>query len=192
VMLLGNDCKFYAGAMSAAGAQKVRRYIELADTFHLPIVNFVDEPGFMIGPKAESEGTIRYGMAAVSAAATATVPWASVQVHKTFGVAGAAHYGPNAYLLLWPSAESGALPVEGGVAVAYRKELAAAEDPDAMRTQLENELRAGRSPFPRAESFSAHEIIDPRETRPFLCEWVEWSQTRLATLPGPVRFGFRP
>lgn len=192
VMLLGNDCKFYAGAMSAAGAQKARRYIELADTFHLPIVNFVDEPGFMIGPKAESEGTIRYGMAAVSAAATATVPWASVQVHKTFGVAGAAHYGPDAYLLLWPSAESGALPVEGGVAVAYRKELAAAEDPDALRTELENELRAGRSPFPRAESFSAHEIIDPRETRPFLCEWVEWSQSRLATLPGPVRFGYRP
>jgi acetyl-CoA carboxylase carboxyltransferase component len=127
VMLLGNDCKIYAGAMSAAGAQKVRRYIELADTFHLPIVCFVDEPGFMIGPKAESEGTIRYGMAAVSAAATATVPWASVQVHKTFGVAGAAHYGPDAYLLLWPSAESGALPVEGGVAVAYRKELAAVE-----------------------------------------------------------------
>lgn len=192
VMLLGNDCKFYAGAMSAAGAQKVRRYIELADTFHLPIVNFVDEPGFMIGPKAESEGTIRYGMAAVSAAATASVPWASVQVHKTFGVAGAAHYGPDAYLLLWPSAESGALPVEGGVAVAYRKELAAAEDPDALRTELEDELRAGRSPFPRAESFSAHELIDPRETRPFLCEWVEWIQSRLATLPGPVRFGYRP
>ncbi len=192
VMLLGNDCRFYAGAMSAAGAQKVRRFIELADTFHLPVVDFVDEPGFMIGPKAEAEGTIRYGMAAVAAAAQATVPWASVQVHKTFGVAGAAHYGPDAYLLLWPSAESGALPVEGGVAVAYRRELAAAEDPDALRTQLEDELRAGRSPFPRAESFSAHEIIDPRETRPLLCEWVEWSQHRLETLRGPIRFGFRP
>lgn len=192
VMLLGNDCRFYAGAMSAEGAQKVRRYIELADTFHLPIVNFVDEPGFMIGPKAEAAGTIRYGMAAVSAAATATVPWASVQVHKTFGVAGAAHYGPDAYLLLWPSAESGALPVEGGVAVAYRRELAAAEDPQALRAELEAELRAGRSPFPRAESFSAHEIIDPRETRPMLCEWVEWSQHRLASLAGPVRFSFRP
>ncbi len=192
VLLLGNDCRFYAGAMSAAGAQKVRRFIEFADTFHLPIVDFVDEPGFMIGPKAEAEGTIRYGMAAVSAAAQATVPWASVQVHKTFGVAGAAHYGPDAYLLLWPSAESGALPVEGGVAVAYRRELAAAEDPEALRTKLEADLRAGRSPFPRAESFSAHEIIDPRETRPMLCEWVDWIQGRLETLRGPVRFGFRP
>ena len=192
VMLLGNDCRFYAGSMSAQGAQKVRRFIELADTFHLPVVDFVDEPGFMIGPAAEAAGTIRYGMAAVAAAVQATVPWAAVQVHKTFGVAGAAHYGPDTYLLLWPSAETGALPVEGGVAVAFRREIAAAEDPAARRAELEAELRAGRSPFPRAESFSAHEIIDPRETRPMLCEWVEWIQPRLSTLAGPVRFGIRP
>jgi acetyl-CoA carboxylase carboxyltransferase component len=178
--------------MGAEGAQKTRRMIELADTFHLPVVNFVDEPGFMIGPDAERAGTIRYGMGAVAAAATATVPWAAVQVHKTFGVAGAAHYGPDAYTLLWPSAESGALPVEGGVAVAFRREIEAAEDPDAKRAELEEMLRAGRSPFPRAESFSVHELIDPRETRPFLCEWIDRIQPRLATLRGPVTFGFRP
>jgi acetyl-CoA carboxylase carboxyltransferase component len=192
VMVLGNDCRFYAGAMSADGAQKTRRMIELADSFHLPVVNFVDEPGFMIGPDAEQAGTIRYGMAAVAAAAQATVPWAAVQVHKTFGVAGAAHYGPDSYTLLWPSAESGALPVEGGVAVAYRREIEAAEDPEARRAELEEGLRAGRSPFPRAESFSVHEIIDPRETRPMLCEWVDWIQSRLERLRGPVRFGMRP
>ncbi|MEE4381142.1 MAG: carboxyl transferase domain-containing protein, partial [Pseudomonadales bacterium] len=180
VMILGNDCRHYAGAMGAEGAQKTRRMIELADTFHLPVVNFVDEPGFMIGPDAERAGTIRYGMGAVAAAATATVPWAAVQVHKTFGVAGAAHYGPDAYTLLWPSAESGALPVEGGVAVAFRREIEAAEDPDAKRAELEEMLRAGRSPFPRAESFSVHELIDPRETRPFLCEWIDRIQPRLA------------
>ncbi len=192
VMVLANDCRIYAGAMSAQGAQKVRRFIELADTFHLPVVSFVDEPGFMIGPDAEAAGTIRYGMGAVSAAALASVPWASVQVHKTFGVAGAAHYGPDAYTLLWPSAESGALPVEGGVAVAYRRELAEAEDPEALRAELEASLRAGRSPLPRAESFSVHDIIDPRETRPCLCEWVDWIQPRLDALRGPVRFGYRP
>ncbi|HSG88558.1 MAG TPA: carboxyl transferase domain-containing protein [Pseudomonadales bacterium] len=192
VVVLGNDCRFYAGAMSAAGAQKTRRMIELADNFHLPVVNFVDEPGFMIGPDAEAAGTIRYGMAAVAAAAQATVPWAAVQVHKTFGVAGAAHYGPDSYLLLWPSAEAGALPVEGGVAVAFRREIEAAEDPDARRAELEDMLRASRSPFPRAESFSVHELIDPRETRPMLCEWVDWIQPRLETLRGPTRFGMRP
>ena len=105
--------------MTAAAAQKMRRQIEFCETFHLPLVNFVDEPGFMIGPAAERDGTIRYGMAAVAAAAQATVPWASVRIHKSFGVAGAAHYGPNAYILDWPTAETGALPLEGGVAVAF-------------------------------------------------------------------------
>ena len=192
VMILGNDCRFYAGAMSADGAQKTRRAIELADTFHLPVVNFVDEPGFMIGPDAERAATIRYGMAAVAAAAQATVPWAAVQVHKTFGVAGAAHYGPDSYTLLWPSAEAGALPIEGGVAVAFRREIEAAEDPAAKRAELEEALRAGRSPFPRAESFSVHDIIDPRETRPLLAEWVDTIQPRLEPLRGPARFAYRP
>ncbi len=192
VGILSNDCRYYAGSMTADGAQKVRRMIELFDTFHIPVVNLVDEPGFMIGPEAEAAGTIRYGMAAVAAAAQATVPWAAVQVHKTFGVAGAAHYGPDSYLLTWPSAESGALPLEGGVAVAFRREIAAAPDPDARRRELEDRLRAARSPFPRAESFSVHELIDPRETRPFLARWVDWIQSRLEQLKGPVTFGIRP
>ena len=190
--ILSNDCHHYAGSMTAEGAQKVRRMIEMFDTFHIPVVNLVDEPGFMIGPEAERAGTIRYGMAAVAAAAQATVPWAAVQIHKTFGVAGAAHYGPDTYLLTWPSAESGALPLEGGVAVAFHREIAAAPDPDAKRRELEERLRATRSPFPRAESFSVHELIDPRETRPFLARWVEWIQGRLEQLRHPVTFGMRP
>ncbi len=192
VGVLANDCRHYAGAMTAEAAQKYRRFVELCDTFHLPIVNFVDQPGFMIGPEAERAGTIRYGMAAVAAAVQATVPWASVQVHKGFGVATAAHYGPDAYVLAWPSVETGALPLEGGVAVAYHREIAAAEDPEARRRELEEALRANRSPFARAESFSVHELIDPRETRPNLCRWVEWIQPLLEELTGPVRFGFRP
>lgn len=192
VAVLANDCRHYAGAMTAEAAQKYRRFVELADTFHLPIVNFVDQPGFMIGPDAERAGTIRYGMAAVAAAVQATVPWASIQVHKGFGVATAAHYGPDAYVLAWPSVETGALPLEGGVAVAYHREIAAADDPEAKRRELEDALRAGRLPFARAESFAVHELIDPRETRPMLCRWVERIQPLLETLVGPVRFGFRP
>lgn len=192
VGVLANDCRHYAGAMTAEAAQKYRRFVELCDTFHLPIVNFVDQPGFMIGPDAERAGTIRYGMAAVAAAVQATVPWASIQVHKGFGVATAAHYGDEAYVLAWPSVESGALPLEGGVAVAYHREIAAAADPDAKRRELEDALRANRSPFSRAESFSVHEIIDPRETRPTLCRWIDWIQPQLDTLTGPVRFGLRP
>ncbi len=192
VGVFANDNRHYAGAMTAAAAQKYRRFVEMCDMFHVPVINFVDQPGFMIGPEAESAGTIRFGMAAVAAAAQATVPWAVIQVHKGFGVATAAHYAPNSYVLAWPSVESGALPLEGGVAVAYRREIAAAEDPDAKRKELEERLREARSPFPRAESFAVHELIDPRETRPVLCQWVDWIQPQLETLTGPVRFPMRP
>lgn len=192
VGVLANDCMFYAGAMTAEAAQKYRRFVEMCDTFHVPVVNFVDQPGFMIGPESEQAGTIRYGMAAVAAAAQATIPWAVIQVHKGFGVATAAHYAPGNYVLAWPSVESGALPLEGGVAVAFHREIAAAEDPEAKRKELEDNLRSHRSPFPRAESFAVHELIDPRETRPVLCEWIDWIQPQLDDLVGPVRFGMRP
>lgn len=192
VLVLANDCRHYAGAMTAEAAQKYRRFVEMADSFHLPVVNFVDQPGFMIGPESERAGTIRYGMAAVSAAVQATVPWASIQVHKGFGVATAAHFGTDAYVLSWPSVESGALPLEGGVAVAFHREIAAAPDPDKKRAEIEARLRQARSPFARAESFSVHEMIDPRETRPVLCSWVERMQSRLDSLCEPVSWGMRP
>ena len=182
----------YAGAMTAEAAQKYRRFVEMCDMFHVPVINFIDQPGFMIGPEAERKGTIRYGMAAVAAAAQATIPWASIQVHKGFGVATAAHYAPDAYVLAWPSVESGALPLEGGVAVAYHREIESAEDPEAKRKEIEERMRSARSPFPRAESFAVHELIDPRETRPTLCQWIDWIQPQLEELKGPVHFPMRP
>ncbi len=192
VGILANDCRVYAGAMTAEAAQKYRRFVEMCDTFHIPIVNFIDQPGFMIGPEAEEKGTIRYGMAAVAAAAQATIPWCSIQIHKGFGVATAAHYAPNSYVLAWPSVETGALPLEGGVAVAYHREIEQADDPVAKRAEIEERLRNARSPFPRAESFSVHELIDPRETRPVLCNWIEWIQPQLDSLTQPVQFCMRP
>ena len=147
VGILANDCMVYAGAMTAEAAQKYRRFVEMCDTFHVPIVNFVDQPGFMIGPESEAQGTIRYGMAAVCAASQSTIPWAVIQVHKGFGVATAAHYAPGNYVLAWPSVESGALPLEGGVAVAFHREIAAAENPEAKRRELEERIREARSPL---------------------------------------------
>lgn len=192
VGILANDCRFFAGAMSADGAEKTRRFIETCDSFHIPIVTFVDEPGFMIGPEAERAGTIRYGMAACAAAATSVVPWASIMIHKSFGVATTAHFAPDNYVLSWPSVASGALPVEGGVAVAFRRALAEAEDPDTMRRELEEKLASARSPYPAAESFAVHDLIDPRETRPLLCQWVDNIQPRLREQVQPVSFGLRP
>ena len=192
VGVLANDCWHLAGSMTAAGSQKTRRFIELCDTFHLPIVSLVDEPGFMLGTEAEKAGTIRFGTAAVLAAASSVVPWASVIVRKAHGVAVAAHFGPDGYVVAWPSAEMGALPVEGGVAVAFGRQIAKADDPIAERERLEEEMLARQSPEPRAESFSIHELIDPRETRPVLCDWIARVQPLLTHLKGPTRFPVRP
>lgn len=168
-----NDPHIYGGSMDASGAQKVTRFLELCERFHLPVVAFVDEPGFLIGSASEKSGTIRYGVQTIVAAMRTRVPWVSVQVRKAYGVAAAAHFGPLGTVFSWPSAESGALPIEGGVAVAFRREIAEADDPDAKRAELEERLSQGRSPLPRAESFGVHDLIDPRETRPVLCRWLE-------------------
>ena len=90
-----------------------------------------------------------------------------------------AHFGPYGSVIAWPSAESGALPIEGGVAVAFRREIAAAPDPEARRRELEEQFDKARSPFPRAEAFGVHDLIDPRRTRPTLCEWIHWEEPRL-------------
>ncbi|MFN0161580.1 MAG: carboxyl transferase domain-containing protein, partial [Burkholderiales bacterium] len=192
VAIAANDCRQLAGSMTAAAARKLRRFVEFCHVFHLPMLNFVDEPGFMIGPEAEREGTVRAGAAAVLAVAMATIPWASIMVRKSMGLAAAAHYSPGAYILAWPSAESGALPVEGGVAVAFAKEIAAAADPAARRAELEDAFAARRSPFPRAEALAVHDLIDPRETRANLCDWLEMSWPLLSHQLGPVSFGYRP
>ncbi len=194
VGILANDCHREGGAMTADGARKVRRFAELCDAFHVPVVSFVDEPGFMIGSAAEQAGTIRAGMNAMFAVLQTEVPWFAVVVRKCFGVAAGIHLGPGATTVAWPSAESGALPVESGVALAYRREIEAAEDPEARRRELEEEIAAAQSAFPRAEDFGVHDLIDPRETRPRLCDWVREVQPSLATLAGaaPRRYTLRP
>jgi acetyl-CoA carboxylase carboxyltransferase component len=173
-----NDNRFYAGAMTANGARKVQRFVRLCETFGLPLVAFVDEPGFMIGLEAEQAGTIRAGTEALLDIVRSSVPWCSVIVRKTYGVAAAAHFGPEAHVLMWPSAEGGALPVEGGVAVAFRREIEAAPEPEVRRRELEEMLAGGRSPFGRAEAFGVNDLIDPRRTRPALCEWLSWQRGR--------------
>ena len=173
VGVIANDCMFYAGAMTTSASKKLERFSDFCNSFHIPIISLVDEPGFMIGPESEKSGTIRFGTAAISAIMQSRVPWASVHMHKSFGVAATAHYGPDSFTLLWPSALSGALPVEGGVAVAFSKEIAKAKNPEKKQKELEDQLAQRQSPIPRAEGFSAHDLIDPRETRPRLISWLE-------------------
>ena len=190
VGIFANDCKHYAGAMTAEGSQKVKRFITTCETFNIPIVTLVDEPGFMIGPEAEKAATIRYGAEAVLAAADCKVPWATVVVRRNFGVAAVAHYGPGAYVLAWPSAEMGAVPVEGGVAVAFGREIEAHPNPEARRAELEAAMAHRYSAVPRAESLAIHDLIDPRDTRPALCDWVERAEGMIPNIiAGKRRLG---
>jgi acetyl-CoA carboxylase carboxyltransferase component len=192
VGVMANDPMIYAGGMSADGARKIRRFVETCDAFHLPIVSFVDEPGFLIGPEAEAAGTIRYGMEAMFAVLQTRVPWISIVLRKSFGVAQGIHYGPGATVVAWPSMMSGALPVESGVQLAFKKEIERAPDPEARRRELEDEMFAAQSVFPRAEEFGVHELIDPRRTRPLLCRWADEIQPELRHVLGPRTYTMRP
>src|SRR5206468_6588319 len=94
----------------------------------------------------------------------------------------------------WPSGDWGSLPLAGGIEAAYRRELEASGDPVALRAEIEERLDAVRSPFRTAERFSVEEIIDPRETRPLLCDWAERAHELVAldARKGPKRRGVRP
>lgn len=192
VAVLASDPYHYGGAWTAETAQKVQRFVDLAETFHLPVVHFVDIPGFLIGLEAEQAATIRHGARALSAIYQATVPWCSILVRKVFGVAGAAHSNATRlrYRYAWPSGDWGSIPLEGGIEAAYRSDLAAAPDPAAKLAEITARLEAVRSPFRTAEAFGVEEIIDPRDTRPLLCEFAADAQRLLRA--EPTRVQYRP
>jgi len=194
VGVMANDPRIAAGSIDADAADKMTRFVDLCDTFHLPVVNFVDNPGFLVGVEAERRGTIRRGVRALTAVYQASVPWASVIVRKAFGVAGAGHsnHTRGNLRVAWPSGEWGSLPIEGGVEAAYRRQIEAAPDPDALRRELEDKLVSLRSPILTAEAFGVEEIIDPRETRPLLADWARRAVEIAGQELGRKQRGMRP
>ncbi|MFC7335275.1 acyl-CoA carboxylase subunit beta [Rhodocista pekingensis] len=193
VALIATDPFVFGGAWDAAAAQKLIRFVDLAETFHLPVVHLVDVPGFAVGPEAEKSATIRHGARALAAVYQASVPWCSIILRRAFGVAGAGmmNHARLRYRYAWPSGDWGSLPMEGGIEVAYRAELEAAPDPAARMAEIQARLERMRSPFRTAEHFSVEEIIDPRETRSLLCEFANLAAPlRTPGLRGPA--GYRP
>lgn len=192
VAVLASDPYHYGGGWTAAASQKITRFVDLAETFHLPVVHLVDCPGFLIGLESEQAATIRHGARALAAVYQARVPWCSILIRKAFGVAGAGHMNHSRvhYRYAWPSGDWGSLPLEGGIEAAYRADLDAAPDREALRQEIETRLNKVRSPFRTAEAFLVEEIIDPRQTRPLLCEFANLAAP-LRTL-GPVSFHMRP
>ncbi len=195
VGIVANNPLVNGGAVDGKAARKQLHFIELCDCFHIPLVFLVDVPGFMVGLQAESAGTLRDGMRCVYAVAQATVPVITVVVRKCYGMAGMATTSKNGLNLkiAWPSAEWGSLPIEGGTAAAYRREIEQAADPATRTKEIEAELRSLASPFRTAEAFGVEDIIDPRETRPLLCRFIDASQGRLrAHLGEKLKSGVRP
>ncbi|WP_310497673.1 carboxyl transferase domain-containing protein [Sandarakinorhabdus sp.] len=192
VAVIASNPEALGGLWTAATARKVERMVDLADTFHLPVIHMVDNPGFMIGRRAEEDGTIRWGSRALAAIYQASVPWCAVVLRKAYGMAGSGHAPADRFRwrLAWPSGDWGSLPISGGLEAAYRAELEAAEDPIARLAEIKARLERVRSPFRTAERFGVEAIIDPRDTRAELIEFANLAQRALK--PGTKGRGLRP
>jgi len=192
VGVMANNSMF-GGSTDVAGGDKVIRLIQLCDTFHLPLVSLADEPGFTVGLEQEKKGIERAGARLVIATCDSQMPWITVVMKQVYGVAGQCQHRPTGMFrrYAWPSAEWGSMHIAGGAAAAYRREIEAAPDPEAKREEIEARLRAIASPFRTAEA-TGQDIIDPRDTRPLLCEFVEEAQAILRTQLGPTAVPYRP
>ncbi|MEC9346856.1 MAG: carboxyl transferase domain-containing protein [Pseudomonadota bacterium] len=192
VVLLASDPYLYGGAWTSDACQKVVRMVDLAETFHLPVVYLCDCPGFQVGIEAETRGTIRHGVRAMACIEQSTIPWCSIIVRNAFGVAGGAHAPTGRFHVryAWLSARWGSLPLEGGIEAAYRADLDAAENREEKLQEITDRLNRLRSPFRTAETFAIEEMIDPRETRRLLCEFADLAAP--LRKPGKTAFWMRP
>lgn len=192
VLFVASNPYHYGGGWDRHTAEKFTRLVDLAETFHLPVVNLVDIAGFQIGLEAEKDGVMRAGVRALTAVSQSTVPWFSLIMRRAFGVAAGGHQNSSRFNFryAWPSAQWGSLPIEGGLEVAYRSEIEAAADPQAKRAEIEERVRALMSPFRSAEAFVIEDIIDPAGTRARLVEFANLAAP--LRQPGKVTTGYRP
>jgi len=176
-----------AGVLDINAAVKGARFIRCCDAFSVPLVTFVDVPGFMPGTAQESGGIIRHGAKLLYAYCEATVPKLSVITRKAYG--GAYDVMSSKHIrgdlnLAWPTAEIAVMGPEGAIDIIFRKELAEAEDPDARRRDLVAAYHAQfANPYVAAGRGYIDDVIEPRETRPRLIAALELLQTKRQTNP---------
>ena len=194
VGVIGNN-PMVGGRIDVKSARKQAHFIELCDCFHIPIVFFLDVPGFMIGKESEEAAILREGARAIHAKCQATVPLISVVTRKCYGMGGGVgidKYGLD-FKIAWPSGEWGSLAVEGGVRAQYKREIESAPDPAKREKEIETELKRITSPFLSAEAFAVEDLIDPRDTRAYLCRFIKAMQPRLQADVGMrPKYGVRP
>ena len=185
------------GALTADGCDKLRRHHDLCDLFHLPILNLVDNPGFAVGIEHEIAGTIRKGGEWMVAFAQVSVPIFTVLMRRSFGVAGNNYATPRSAAsvrVAWPAADVGGIPPEGGIEAAYKRQLAESADPAALRAEINARIESVRGPIGPLNRFEIEEMIDPRDTRRRVCEWIA-DAYRIVAQPSrlvPRALQFRP
>src|SRR3989449_5097000 len=186
VGIVANQPKQLAGILENDSADKAARFINLCDAFNIPLVFLQDVPGFMVGTKVEQEGIIRHGAKMLYAVSRATVPKVTVVIRKAYGagyyVMNGRAYEPD-LLVAWPGAEISVMGAEGAVNIIFRKQIEAAEDPEATRKEMVDNFKAIIDPYIAAGNDMVDDIIDPRETRPRIIRGLEMAATKRVYRP---------
>ena len=195
VGVVANQPLQLAGTLDIDASEKAARFVRFCDAFSLPVVTFVDVPGFLPGTDQEWNGIIRRGAKLIYAYAEATVPLVTIITRKAYGgaydVMGSKHLGADINLA-WPTAQIAVMGAQGAVGILYRKELAAAEDPEALRAELitayEDTLA---NPYIAAERGFVDAVITPHETRAEIVRALRLLRTKREQLP-PKKHGNIP
>jgi propionyl-CoA carboxylase beta chain len=195
VGVVANQPLHFAGCLDIDASEKAARFVRTCDAFNIPVITFVDVPGFLPGTDQEWNGIIRRGAKLIYAYAEATVPLITVITRKAYGgaydVMGSKHLGADLNLA-WPTAQIAVMGAQGAVNILYRKELAASEDPERMRanliTEYEDELA---NPYLAAERGYVDAVINPHETRVEITRVLRLLRTKRQTLP-PKKHGNIP
>jgi propionyl-CoA carboxylase beta chain len=187
VGIVANQPAHLAGCLDIDSSVKGARFVRFCDSFNIPLVTFEDVPGFLPGTAQEFGGIIRHGAKLLYAFAEATVPKITVIVRKAYGgaycVMGSKHIRTDINLA-YPSAEIAVMGPEGAVNIVYKREIAAAADPDAVRREKVAEFREHfASPFIAAERGYIDAVIEPRETRPRLIRALRMLENKVDNMP---------
>ncbi|MFC4910564.1 acyl-CoA carboxylase subunit beta [Actinomadura gamaensis] len=195
VGVVANQPMQFAGTLDIDASEKAARFVRTCDAFNIPVLTFVDVPGFLPGTDQEWNGIIRRGAKLLYAYAEATVPLVTVITRKAYGgaydVMGSKHLGADVNLA-WPTAQIAVMGAQGAVNILYRRELAAADDPDARRAELVTEYEDTlANPYIAAERGYVDAVIKPSETRGQVVRALRSLREKRRTLP-PKKHGNIP
>jgi propionyl-CoA carboxylase beta chain len=186
--IVANQPVHYAGALDISSSMKAGRFVRFCDAFNIPIVTFVDVPGFLPGIEQEHGGIIKHGSKLLYAYCEATVPKITVILRKDYGgaydVMGSKHSGADINYA-WPTAEIAVMGSHGAINIIFRKEIHEAKDPQRKHAELVAEYRQKfASPYVAAQKGYIDEVIEPTQTRPKLISALESLATKREQRPG--------